>query len=88
MWHVFLQQAVWWFKIWLKHVVKPGSVTAQTLHDKEIPPLDLPLIWHTYLLNTHIYANNTTHVHPELAALDRLPLECVVHALPHSRHPC
>ena len=27
MWCVFLHQAVWQFEIWLKHIVKPGSIT-------------------------------------------------------------
>ena len=87
MWCVFLHQAVWQFEIWLKRIVKPGSITTRTLHDKEILPLDLLLIWHAYLLNPHIYADDTTCIHPELAMLGGLPLECIVHALPHSRHP-
>ena len=82
MWHVFLHQAVWRFEIWLKHVVKPGGVTARTLRNEEILPLDVLLIWHAYFLNPHIYADDTTRVHPELAALGGLPLERVVRAPP------
>ena len=80
MWHVFLHQAVWRFEIWLKCVVKPGGVTARTLRNEEILPLDVLLIWHAYFLNPYIYADDTTRVHPELAALGGLPLERVVRA--------
>ena len=86
-WRVFIHQAVWRFEIWLKRVVKPGGATPRTLRDEEIPPLDVLLVWHAYLLNPRVYADDATRAHPELAALGGLPLERVVRAPPRSRLP-
>lgn len=56
-WEVFLARAVWRFELWLKHVIaRPirdsiyaGPVNAW-MNPHEIPPIDVVMVWHSYLL--------------------------------------
>jgi len=49
-WDIYLRRAVYRFQLWTKKVVgdvRPNGIGFTSI---EIPPLDVALIWHTYLL--------------------------------------
>lgn len=69
-WEVFLARAVWRFELWLKHVVaRPirdsmyvGPVNTW-LNPHEIPPIDVVMVWHSYLLVRNLWLQ--IHLMPE-----------------------
>ncbi|KAG8958094.1 hypothetical protein FRC03_009468 [Tulasnella sp. 419] len=60
-WAVYLANAVRRFEKWVKVVVArntPSGASEENVapwEEREIPPLDVIMVWHTYLLNPRIY---------------------------------
>ncbi|KAG8957477.1 hypothetical protein FRC03_010115 [Tulasnella sp. 419] len=59
-WDVFLAKAVRRFELWIKDAVgfTPRNATEEKpapFQEHEIPPLDVIMVWHTYLLNPRVY---------------------------------
>ncbi|KAG8941361.1 hypothetical protein FRC03_004629 [Tulasnella sp. 419] len=59
-WEVFLAKAVRRFDLWIKEAVgfTPRNATEERpapFQEHEIPPLDVIMVWHTYLLNPRVY---------------------------------
>lgn len=57
-WAVFLQRAVYRFDAWVEKIIGNvvGSMELQrVLAPQELPPLDVIMVWHTYLLNPRTY---------------------------------
>lgn len=63
-WRWFLSRAVWRFELWLKNVVtseasaNKSSPDRKWVEPKEIPPIDVCMVWHTYLLVSHRVARS------------------------------
>lgn len=65
-WAVFLERAVYRFELWATRVIGDGSdqpdvpvKSSRELLPNEIPPLDVIMVWHTYLLNPRTYYEDT-----------------------------
>ncbi|KAG8953977.1 hypothetical protein FRC04_000961 [Tulasnella sp. 424] len=80
-WEVFLARAVWRFELWLKHVVaRPtrdsmyaGPVnTWLNLH--EVPPIDVVMVWHSYLLHPRTYFEDGLRYNTGLLSRGSFPL--------------
>lgn len=53
-WTVFLERAVHRFDCWVSKVVGEGNEPRQ-LAEHELPPLDVTMVWHAYILNPRVY---------------------------------
>lgn len=49
-WSVYLHKAIWRFQLWLTKVVGNTIVDHGKLGNDEIPPFDVLMVWHAYLL--------------------------------------
>lgn len=60
-WAVFLQRAVYRFEAWAVRVIgtavenENSESGVHTLKPDEYPPLDVMMVWHTYMLNPRTY---------------------------------
>lgn len=75
-WAVFLERAVYRFERWAITVMGDGEQAASTpmiksrdLGPNELPPLDVMMVWHTYLLNPRTYYEDTLRNLPGLLAV-------------------
>ncbi|KAG8937563.1 hypothetical protein FRC03_008047 [Tulasnella sp. 419] len=73
-WDVFLAKAVRRFELWVKEAVgfTPRDATEERpapFQEVEIPPLDVIMIWHTYLLNPRIYYEDGLRINKALLLL-------------------
>ncbi|KAF9515839.1 hypothetical protein BS47DRAFT_723038 [Hydnum rufescens UP504] len=67
-WAVFLARAVYRFQKWA-----PCAKFADT-EVSPMPPLDVLMVWHSYLLNPRIYFEDGLRVFPNLLAIPSFPL--------------
>ncbi|EPQ58878.1 hypothetical protein GLOTRDRAFT_125199 [Gloeophyllum trabeum ATCC 11539] len=77
-WSWFLHLAVERFERWVLSL--PGSYGSSTWAVSHAPPLDVLLVWHTYMLNPTWYAEDGIRT-PEVAALPRsanTPLQLLI----------
>lgn len=65
-WAVFLERAVYRFECWATRLIGDGSdqpdapvTTSRELAPNELPPLDVMMVWHTYMLNPRTYYEDT-----------------------------
>lgn len=72
-WAVFLERAVYRFELWATKVIVAsanlvdGLVTkSRELAPDELPPLDVMMVWHTYMLNPRTYYEDTLRTLPGL----------------------
>ncbi|KAG9128428.1 hypothetical protein FRC07_012536 [Ceratobasidium sp. 392] len=72
-WPLFLERARERFDLWVAKVVngRPGRTN---LWHEEIPPLDVLVIWHAYLLNPIQYYEDVSRIHPVLDKIPEFPL--------------
>ncbi|KAG8768646.1 hypothetical protein FRC12_005451 [Ceratobasidium sp. 428] len=72
-WPLFLERARERFDLWVAKVVdgRPGRTE---LWHEEIPPLDVLVIWHAYLLNPVQYHEDVSRLHPILDKIPEFPL--------------
>lgn len=59
-WAVFLERAVYRFQCWASRMLSHSAddddpTTTRSLAAEEYPPLDVVMVWHTYLLNPRTY---------------------------------
>ncbi|KZV98764.1 hypothetical protein EXIGLDRAFT_746476, partial [Exidia glandulosa HHB12029] len=69
-WTVFLCRAVYRFTRWLQAV----KVTPD---ESSLPPLDVLMVWHAYMLNPLTYKDDADRVLPQLDGLGNFPLRIV-----------
>lgn len=72
-WAVFLERAVYRFELWATKVIVSSTSTAdgpvtksRELAPNELPPLDVMMVWHTYMLNPRTYYEDTLRNLPGL----------------------
>ncbi|KAG8877251.1 hypothetical protein FRB97_003552 [Tulasnella sp. 331] len=83
LWAVFLQRAVYRFQLWVtqmqdviaaEEALESGTGT-ETVDGKldydRVPPLDVILIWHTYMLNPLDYHEDCLRMHPGLLTIGK-----------------
>jgi hypothetical protein len=77
---VFLRRAVYRLKLWIKFVLRPKhlSGTDSTLQSFELPPFDVLIMLHAYMLHPHRFYEDMLRLHPELAVIEGFPLAQVV----------
>ncbi|TFY79889.1 hypothetical protein EWM64_g4122 [Hericium alpestre] len=66
-WAWFVSLAVERFERWSRVVVARGDIGDWIA--TEIPPLDVCMVWHAYLLNPHRYAEDCDRVLPKFKAM-------------------
>lgn len=74
-WTVFLCRAVHRFERWITG--SPGP----TRESGALPPLDVLMVWHSYMLNPLTYKEDAWRVLPQLSRLGAFPLAAVAKAL-------
>lgn len=72
-WPLFLERSRERFDLWVAKVVNARPDRTSLRHE-EIPPLDVLLIWHAYLLNPVQYYEDVSRMHPILDRLPEFPL--------------
>ncbi|QRW13177.1 ATP-dependent RNA helicase DOB1 [Ceratobasidium sp. AG-Ba] len=72
-WPLFLERARERFYLWVAKVINARPERSGLWHE-EIPPLDVLLIWHAYLLNPIQYHEDVVRMHPILDKLSEFPL--------------
>ncbi|KAG8952409.1 hypothetical protein FRC00_006770, partial [Tulasnella sp. 408] len=79
-WAVFLQRAVYRFQKWAVRMIgRDGQEEVRgegprVLAPDEVPPLDVLMVWHTYMLNPRTYYEDCLRKLPGLLRLGSLPL--------------
>lgn len=79
-WAVFLQRAVYRFEQWAIRMIggegqeEEESSKPRTLEPNEVPPLDVLMVWHTYMLNPRTYHEDCIRKLPGLLRIGSLPL--------------
>ncbi|KAG8905513.1 hypothetical protein FRB99_008772 [Tulasnella sp. 403] len=54
-WAISLQRAVHRFQRWVQYVIGHNEAEVRDLTPDEYPPLDVAMVWHTYMLNPRTY---------------------------------
>ncbi|KAH7101531.1 hypothetical protein BKA62DRAFT_179183 [Auriculariales sp. MPI-PUGE-AT-0066] len=73
-WTVFLCRAVHRFQLWISNV-------HELPQEGYIPPLDVLMVWHSYLLNPFAYEEDSKRFLPRLGILDKFPLHALASLL-------
>lgn len=78
---VAFRRSVHRLKLWITNVLRPKHLS-NGLNDEfplsELPPLDVLMMLHAYMLHPHRFYEDTLRVYPELALVKRFPLHQVV----------
>lgn len=79
---LYLRRSVYRFRVWLSKVLrrkfeKFGN-THVGLDDHEIPPYDVVLVLHAFMLHPRAFYSDTIRIFPELSVLNGFPLSQVV----------
>jgi hypothetical protein len=78
---LLFRRSVHRLKLWIVHVLRPKFMlygSNQGLTDSEIPPLDVLVMLHGYMLHPRAFYEDTIRIHPELAVLNGFPFSQVV----------
>ncbi|KAG9016323.1 hypothetical protein FRB90_003287 [Tulasnella sp. 427] len=88
-WAVFLQRAVYRFEQWAVRMIG-GEGQEEVLGEgpkvltpNEIPPLDVLMVWHTYMLNPRTYYEDCLRKLPGLLRVGSLPLMQLAGTIDH-----
>ncbi|KAG8913387.1 hypothetical protein FRC01_004573 [Tulasnella sp. 417] len=79
-WAVFLQRAVYRFEQWVVRMIGGEGQEEvlgegpKVLSPNEVPPLDVLMVWHTYMLNPRTYYEDCLRKLPGLLRVGSLPL--------------
>ncbi|KAF8320656.1 hypothetical protein DL93DRAFT_2163647 [Clavulina sp. PMI_390] len=84
-WVLFLTRAALRFELWVRCVVckdarRRGEMPL-LLQEYEIPPLDVLLCWHAYLLNPIVLFHDCEAMYPALRQIGPFPLASVAHRI-------
>ncbi|PPQ96744.1 hypothetical protein CVT26_010229 [Gymnopilus dilepis] len=75
---LFLRRSVYRFRLWIERVLRPKfekcGPTHVGLDDHEIPPYDVALVLHAFMLHPRAFYSDTIRLFPELAVLNGFPL--------------
>ncbi|KAG8985449.1 hypothetical protein FRB94_004854 [Tulasnella sp. JGI-2019a] len=81
-WAIFLQRAVHRLQSWVTRMIDvadddnsntPAPETRHLTAD-ECPPIDVMMVWHTYMLSPRIYQEDCLRMHPGLRKIGSFPL--------------
>ncbi|KAG9024431.1 hypothetical protein FS837_005368, partial [Tulasnella sp. UAMH 9824] len=88
-WAVFLQRAVYRFEQWAVRMIG-GEGQEEVLGDapkvlapNEVPPLDVTMVWHTYMLNPRTYYEDCLRKLPGLLRIGSFPLMQLAGSMDH-----
>lgn len=84
---LFLCRSVHRFKSWILNILRPTFLSVgpdQGLQECELPPFDVIVLLHSYMLHPRSFYEDTIRVYPELAILKGFPLLQVVRLIPLS----
>ncbi|KAG8963928.1 hypothetical protein FRC03_002424 [Tulasnella sp. 419] len=75
-WSIFLARAVYRFTLWVEHIANVASKLNEkgSMADALMPPIDVMMVWHTYMLNPHTYFEDGLRLNSGLLALGSFPL--------------
>ncbi|KAG9034217.1 hypothetical protein FRB95_013498 [Tulasnella sp. JGI-2019a] len=80
LWAVFLERAVHRFFLWVTRIIgdhstedSPTQVPRHMAEDR-CPPLDVMMVWHTYMLSPRLYQEDCIRIHRGLQAIGSFPL--------------
>ncbi|KAG8966995.1 hypothetical protein FRC05_002309 [Tulasnella sp. 425] len=90
-WAVFLQRAVYRFEQWAVRMIGgEGQEEAlgegrKVLTPNEVPPLDVIMVWHTYMLNPRKYYEDCLRKLPGLLRIGSFPLMQLAGSINHEK---
>ncbi|KAG8914658.1 hypothetical protein FRC00_011744 [Tulasnella sp. 408] len=92
---VFLQRAVYRFEQWAVRMIggegqeeeELGEGTPRILGSDEVPPLDVMMVWHTYMLNPRSYYEDCIRKLPGLLRIGYVAAETALEELAHPHRP-
>lgn len=82
---LFFRRCVYRFTLWIVKVLRPkfqSQGSNQGLLDYELPPFDVALLLHAYMLHPRPFYEDTIRLYPELAVLKGFPMSQVVRGRP------
>src|ERR1700691_2979759 len=68
-------------KLWITQVLRPKfnlNQSTKGLQDVKVPPFDVLMILHSYMLRPHSFYKDSIRLNPEIAILSGFPLEQAV----------
>ncbi|KAF8320657.1 hypothetical protein DL93DRAFT_2093994 [Clavulina sp. PMI_390] len=84
-WTLFLTRAALRFELWVHEVVSKDArrrgEMPLLLQEYEIPPLDVLLFWHAYLLSPVSYFHDCEAMYPQLRQIGPFPLTSIAHRI-------
>ncbi|KAG8905514.1 hypothetical protein FRB99_008773 [Tulasnella sp. 403] len=86
MWAVFLQRAVHRFQLWVQRVIGNDDSDERIpgpLAPDECPPLDVMMVWHTYMLNPRTYYEDCLRMNHGLLKIGSFPLMQMASIIDH-----
>ncbi|KAG8904961.1 hypothetical protein FRB99_000963 [Tulasnella sp. 403] len=89
-WHLYLVRAVWRFELWLSKVLgsprRSGQSQETWWNPKDLPPLDVILVWHAYLLHPRTYYEDGIRYNSTLLRRGSFPLHEVARMFESDDH--
>jgi hypothetical protein len=79
--HSFLSRALYRLELYLNHVLS-SSASTRSLRSKDLPPLDVALALHSYVLSPHRLFEDSLSRFPQLLAVGEFPvIELVISSI-------
>jgi len=74
----FLSKSLYRLELWVTKVLGPLSIR-DTIQSNELPPLDVALVLHAYMLSPHHYLEDCMRCYPQLLGAGPFPLVAMVY---------
>jgi len=78
--NLLFRRSIHRLKLWITQVLRPKfnfDQSCKGLQDYEVPPFDVLVLLHSYMLHPHSFYEDSIRLHPEIAVLSGFPFEQV-----------
>jgi hypothetical protein len=79
--NLMFRRSIHRLKLWITQVLLPKfnlDQSSKGLQDIEVPPFDVLVLLHSYMLHPHSFYEDSIRLHPEIAVLSGFPFEQAV----------